>query len=233
MKIRKAHDRGLTHIDWLYSRHSFSFGEYYDPRNMGFRTLRVINDDIIEPGEGFGMHGHRDMEIITVVVEGALEHKDSLGHGEVLRPGEVQVMTAGRGIRHSEFNPSSHERVHLFQIWIEPSSTGLTPAYFQREFPIEQRINKLIRVAGNATAADNAIPINQDASVYVTHILEGGNVRFLLQEGRAAWIQVIRGECSINGTPLQSGDAAAIETPGEISLEGLDKTSDVLLFDLA
>lgn len=233
MKIRKANDRGLTHIDWLYSRHSFSFGEYYDPRNMGFRSLRVINDDIIEPGEGFGMHGHRDMEIITVVVEGALEHKDSLGHGEVLRPGEVQVMTAGRGIRHSEFNPSSRDRVHLIQIWIEPSTTGLSPAYAQREFPMEGRTNKLIRVAGKAETTDQAIPINQDASVYVSKVLDGGEVRYDLPAGRGAWVHIVRGECSVNGTCLQSGDAAALETAGEIVVEGIAKTSELLLFDLA
>jgi len=233
MKIRKANDRGLTHIDWLSSRHSFSFGEYYDPRNMGFRSLRVINDDIIEPGEGFGTHGHRDMEIITVVIEGALEHKDSLGHGEVLRPGEVQVMTAGRGIRHSEFNPSPHERVHLIQIWIEPSAQGLPPAYAQREFPMESRINTLIRVAGTGSATDNAIAINQDASVYVSKILDGGEVRHRLLPGRGAWVHIIRGECAVNGVCLQGGDAAAIETAGEILVQGLDKTSEIILFDLA
>lgn len=179
------------------------------------------------------MHGHRDMEIITVVVEGALEHKDSLGHGEVLRPGEVQVMTAGRGIRHSEFNPSSKERVHLIQIWIEPAATGLSPAYAQREFPMESRANRLIRVAGKALTTDDAIPINQDASVYVSKLLDGGEVRHDLPVGRGAWVHIIRGECSVNGTSLQGGDAAAIETAGEIVIHGISQTSELLLFDLA
>ncbi|MEN9847214.1 MAG: hypothetical protein RIS36_2361 [Pseudomonadota bacterium] len=232
MYIRKANDRGLTEIGWLYSRHSFSFGEYYDPHHMGFRTLRVINDDVIAPGKGFGMHGHRDMEIITVVIDGALEHKDSLGHGEVLRPGEVQVMSAGRGIRHSEFNPSPHTPVHLIQIWIETEKEGLPPAYAQREFPIADRIDRLVRVAGPKRERDNALLINQDSHVYVSSLSPSGEVSHALQEGRGAWIHVIKGGCAVNGVEVRGGDAAAIEKPGTISLLGGSEGAELILFDL-
>ena len=232
MHIRKANDRGLTEIGWLYSRHSFSFGDYYDPRNMGFRTLRVINDDIIAPGKGFGMHGHRDMEIITIVVDGALEHKDSLGHGEVLRPGEVQVMSAGRGIRHSEFNPSPSTPVHLIQIWIETEQEGLPPAYGQREFPITDRVDKLVRVAGRAIDGDSALPINQDSHVYVCSLSSSGEVSHNLKEGRGAWIHIIKGSCSINGSTVTSGDAVAIEQAGTITIKGAGEASELIVFDL-
>jgi redox-sensitive bicupin YhaK (pirin superfamily) len=219
-------------MGWLYSRHSFSFGEYYDPRHMGFRTLRVINDDIIAPDEGFGMHGHRDMEIITVVVDGALEHKDSLGHGEVLRPGEVQVMSAGRGIRHSEFNPSPTHPVHLIQIWIETEREGLPPSYGQREFPIADRLDRLVRVAGPLQSNDNALLINQDSHVYVSSLSSSGEVSFDLKEGRGAWIHVIKGACAINGVEVKGGDAVAIEKPGAISITGSGEGSELILFDL-
>jgi redox-sensitive bicupin YhaK (pirin superfamily) len=232
MYIRKANDRGLTEIGWLYSRHSFSFGEYYDPRNMGFRTLRVINDDIIAPGKGFGMHGHRDMEIITIVVDGALEHKDSLGHGEVLRPGEVQVMSAGRGIRHSEFNPSPNTPVHLIQIWIETEKEGLPPAYAQREFPVADRVDRLVRVAGREQAGDNALPINQDSHVYVSSLSSSGEISHELNEGRGVWIHVIKGRCVINGTEVSGGDAVAIESAGTITMKGAGEASEVIVFDL-
>ena len=233
MYVRKANDRGLTEIEWLYSRHSFSFGEYYDPRNMGFRALRVINDDIIAPGQGFGMHGHRDMEIITIVVDGALEHKDSLGHGEVLRPGEVQVMSAGRGIRHSEFNSSPTNPVHLIQIWIETESVGLPPTYAQQEFPIADRIDRLVRVAGRKQDTDKALPINQDAHVYVSSLSPAGEVSHTLQEGRGAWIHVIKGSCVINGMKVTGGDAVAVEQPGVLSMKGTGDASELIVFDLA
>jgi hypothetical protein len=232
MYIRKANDRGLTEIGWLYSRHSFSFGDYYDPRNMGFRTLRVINDDIIAPGKGFGMHGHRDMEIITIVVDGALEHKDSLGHGEVLRPGEVQVMSAGRGIRHSEFNPSPTTPVHLIQIWIETETDGLPPTYAQREFPLADRVDRLVRVAGRKREGDNALPINQDSHVYVSSLSSTGEISHNLKEGRGAWIHVIKGSCSINGNTVTGGDAVAIEETGLITIKGAGEPSEIIVFDL-
>ena len=232
MYIRKSNDRGLTEIGWLYSCHSFSFGEYYDPRHMGFRTLRVINDDIIAPGKGFGMHGHRDMEIITVVVEGELEHKDSLGHGEVLRPGEVQVMSAGRGIRHSEFNPSPTMPVHLIQIWIETQQDGLQPAYAQRAFPIADRVDRLVRVAGPARDGDEALLINQDSHVYVSSLSASGEIPFDLKDGRGAWIHIVQGSCLINGSEVNGGDAVAIEQPGSISIKGAADSTELIMFDL-
>lgn len=233
MKVRKAEDRGLTQLDWLYSRHSFSFGEYYDPREMGFRSLRVINDDTISPNRGFGMHGHRDMEIITLVFDGALEHRDSLGHGEVIQPGDVQVMTAGRGIRHSEFNPSEKKSVHLLQIWIEPSDKGLAPAYAQRSFSMEDRTSKLVRVAGLRKNKDQALPINQDADVYVSTLLHGGSLTFDIRPRRALWVQCVRGACSIDGISIRSGDGAAIETAGPLTIIGEAEKTEIILFDLA
>jgi redox-sensitive bicupin YhaK (pirin superfamily) len=232
MYIRKANDRGLTDIGWLYSRHSFSFGDYYDPRHVSFRALRVINDDIIAPGKGFGMHGHQDMEILTIVVDGALEHKDNLGHGEVLRPGEVQVMSAGSGIRHSEFNPSPTTPVHLIQIWIETEKKGLAPAYAQREFPIADRVDRLVRVAGPTRATDNALLINQDAHVYVSSLSATGEISHAVTEGRAAWIHVIKGSCSINGTTANGGDALVIEQAEVVLLRGVGAGAEVIVFDL-
>lgn len=231
MKIRKADERGLTQTSWLRSRHSFSFGDYYDPRHMGFRALRVINDDWIAPSAGFGMHGHRDMEIITVMVEGELEHRDSLGHGEVIRPGEIQVMTAGRGIRHSEYNPSSTTTAHLIQIWIEPASPGLTPAYQQRSFKKEHRRNSLVKIAGRGDN-DTALPINQDANVYVTTVTEGSSVSVPLEGSRGLWIQVSTGNCSINGATVESGDAVASEEAGKFTITGIAPESELLVFDL-
>jgi redox-sensitive bicupin YhaK (pirin superfamily) len=232
MYIRKANDRGRTEIGWLYSRHSFSFGDYYDPKHMGFRTLRVINDDIIAKGKGFGMHGHRDMEIITLVVDGALEHKDSLGHGEVLKPGEVQVMTAGSGIRHSEFNPSPTQDAHIIQIWIEPERDNLVPAYGQKEFPIADRVNRFVRVAGPRGGADGALTINQDAHIYVSSVEPGSTVSHPLAEGRAAWIHIIKGSCTVNGAPVSGGDAVALETSGDITVLGSTEPCEVIVFDL-
>lgn len=233
MRIRKANDRGLTQLNWLYSRHSFSFGDYYDPRNTGFRVLRVINDDIIAKGAGFGMHGHRDMEIITLVIDGELEHRDSLGHGEVLRPGEVQVMTAGSGIRHSEFNPSTTKDAHIIQIWIEPRQRNLEPSYAQREFPLERRLDRFVRVAGPKPTDDGALEIHQDAHVLTAVLSPKGKLSHTITPGRAAWVHVIKGSCGINGTSLTAGDAVAIESEGEFHLTGGDESCDVVLFDLA
>lgn len=231
MNIIKSVSRGTTDAGWLQSRHSFSFGDYHDPHRMGFRSLRVINDDIIAPGQGFPTHGHRDMEIISIVLAGALEHKDSLGSGEVLRPGEVQVMTAGRGIRHSEFNPSSNEPTHLLQVWIMPKAGGLAPAYGQRPYSTAQRQDRLTRVAGGPGPKDDALVINQDAHLYLANLSKAGRVTHTLAPGRAAYIHIATGRVKVDGQTLAAGDAAQIETPGEIVLTG-DGGAEVLLFDL-
>lgn len=233
MNIIKSADRGTTDAGWLQSHHSFSFGDYHDPNRMGFRSLRVINDDIIAPGQGFPTHGHRDMEIISVVLAGALEHKDSLGTGEVLRPGEVQVMTAGRGIKHSEFNPSSKEPTHLLQVWIMPKAGGLAPAYGQRTYPVAGRKDRLVRVAGQVAATDDgALVINQDAHLYVSTLTPTGSVSHTIAPGRAAYVHVATGNVNVNGTKLSAGDAATIETPGAVTVAGDGGGGEVLLFDL-
>ncbi|HEX2837089.1 MAG TPA: pirin family protein [Phycisphaerales bacterium] len=231
--IRKAHDRGRTEAGWLHAWHTFSFGEYHDPRHTRFRTLRVINDDTVEPGQGFGRHPHRDMEIITVVLEGALEHKDSLGHGEVLRPGEVQVMSAGSGIEHSEFNPSTRERTHLLQTWIFPEQKGIPPAYGQKAFPREQRLNTFRRVAGrDKVDGDGALKINQDADVLLAALTPGGSTERALGPGRGAWVHVATGEATVNGHALKAGDAAALVDEPQISVSSKEG-GDLLVFDLA
>ena len=233
LKIRKSEDRGKTEMGWLHSRHSFSFGNYHDPKNMGFRTLRVINDDIVEPGKGFGTHGHRDMEIISLVLEGGLAHRDSLGHGETLRPGEVQVMSAGSGIQHSEFNPSPSDRAHFLQIWIEPEKRGLDPAYAQREFSPAERTNRLFRVAGpKRSKADSALTINQDADLYLVRLEPGHSVSHRLEDGRGAWVHLISGAGEINGTALKAGDAVSVEGDQELELKAENQEAEFLLFDL-
>lgn len=229
--IRKADKRGHTEIDWLDSRHTFSFGEYCDPQHMGFRALRVINDDRVAPGGGFPTHPHRDMEIITIVLEGALEHKDSLGTGSVIRPGDVQRMSAGTGIRHSEFNHSQAGPVHLLQIWIEPGRKGLQPSYGQRTFAPEEKRGKLRAVAG-PKGADGALTIHQDTSLYLTSLSLGEKVEHLLKPGRHAWVHVAAGAVTVNGKPLATGDAAAISEESMFTLAAVE-TSEVLLFDLA
>ncbi|MGD9689088.1 MAG: pirin family protein [Phycisphaerales bacterium] len=232
MKIRRADERGVTELGWLHSRHTFSFGDYHDPAFTRYRTLRVINDDVVEPGQGFGMHGHRDMEIISIVLEGALEHKDSLGNGEVLRPGEVQVMSAGRGVRHSEFNPSRDERVRLLQVWIFPAERGIDPAYAQKAFPRPARLDRLVRVAGPARVGDDgALPVHQDADLFLAALSAGGRAEHVLRAGRGAWVHVAVGEATVNGTALREGDAAAIEGPATVELHS-SRGSDVLVFDL-
>lgn len=230
LTLRTASTRGTTKTDWLYGRHSFSFGGYYDPRWMGFRCLRVINDDVIAPGNGFGMHGHRDMEIITVVLSGELQHRDSLGNGAVLRPGEVQVMTAGSGIRHSEFNPSSDKPVHLLQIWIEPHSAGLPPSYAQKRFEAEHRHNQWSRVAG-PVGDDGALVIAQDAHVFIASISAGTSLQRPIGANRAAWVHVASGEITLNGQTLREGDAVGLEGAQGIQVVCVQQ-AEVLLFDL-
>jgi len=233
MKIIRSDERGTTEIGWLKSKHSFSFGDYYNPDQMGYRSLRVINDDFIAAGEGFGTHGHKDMEIISVVTEGALAHKDSMGNGETLRPGEVQVMSAGRGIQHSEFNPSQTERAHLFQIWIMPETRGLIPSYGQKAFETEARTNKLLRVAGPKRAVDDgALKINQDADLFLVRVEPGKSVQYHLDAGRGAWIHLMDGAGKINGNEVNSGDAASIEGLYEIVLTADQSAAEFLVFDL-
>lgn len=232
--IRKADDRFLTDLGWLHSRHTFSFGEHHHPDHMGYRSLRVINDDLIAPGMGFGTHPHHNMEIISVVFEGELQHKDSLGSGETLRPGEVQVMSAGRGIRHSEFNPSQTQRTHLLQIWIMPEERSLTPAYAQKPFPRDERLNTIRRVAGrDGIERDGALKINQDANLYLASLQPTKGVSHTLLPGRGAWVHVATGEAVVSGTPLAAGDGASIEGPTTISIVGGKTSAEVLLFDLA
>ena len=230
LTVRKAEARGHAHHGWLDTWHTFSFADYYDPREMGYGALRVINDDKVEPGQGFGMHGHRDMEIITYVLEGALEHKDSMGNGSTIRPGNVQRMSAGTGVRHSEFNPSRAERVHLLQIWIEPKITGVRPSYEEKEFGPADKKGKL-RLIASPDGRDGSVTIHQDALVYAA-LLDGNDaITHALAPGRRAYLHVARGALKVNGIELKGGDGAKIA--GESRLElGEARQAEVLLFDL-
>src|SRR5438876_4600898 len=228
---RPANERGRTKIGWLDSWHSFSFGDYYDPAHVEFRSLRVLNDDRVAAGQGFGMHPHRDMEIITYMVSSALEHKDSLGTGSVIRPGEVQRMSAGTGIRHSEFNPSPSEPAHLLQIWLTPERRGLTPGYEQKAFPDVERRNRW-RLVASRDGRDGSVTIHQDAAMYVTSLDAGKEVTHSLPRGRHAWLQVIRGTVSLNGESLQAGDGAAVSNESSLNVAATDG-SQLVLFDLA
>lgn len=229
--VRRSNDRGHLNHGWLDTYHTFSFADYYDPAYIGFRALRVMNEDRVAPGSGFGMHGHRDMEIVTYVLSGALEHKDSLGHGEVLRPGELQRMTAGRGIRHSEFNPSATEPVHLYQIWLLPRETGLAPSYEQKAFPVGERHNKL-RLVASPAGESGALTIQQDARLFLATLDRGRSVAHDLESGRHAWLQVLRGAVTLNDTPLATSDGAAISSEDQLAIAATEE-AEVLLFDLA
>ena len=222
--------RGKSQTGWLDSRHSFSFGDYRDPKQMGFHSLRVINEDRVVPGAGFPTHSHRDMEIITYVLEGALEHKDSLGNGAIIRPGEVQRMSAGTGIQHSEFNASKTDPVHFLQIWIIPGQTGLKPGYEQKPFASEARFGKLLRV-GDPEGRDGAVTIHQDAELYVSNLAAGSKVSHDLKRGRHAWVQTARGIIALNGTEMREGDGAAIEDIASLAIDA-ETDAEVLLFDL-
>jgi len=233
IQVRKSEERGHANHGWLNTYHTFSFADFYDPKFMGFRTLRVINEDSVAPDRGFGMHGHRDMEILTYVVQGSLAHKDSMGHQEVLGPNEIQRMSAGTGVRHSEFNPSSAEPLHLFQIWIEPATTGTQPGYEQIRFDPEEKQNKLKRLAGPASV-NGAARINQDAHMFVAELAKGAEIPYSLASKRAAWVHVVRGGVAVNGIELHTGDAAAVSGEEKLALTGLDSDpSEILLFDLA
>ena len=228
---RPAGERGRTQIGWLDSWHSFSFGDYYDPAHVEFRSLRVLNDDRVAAGQGFGMHPHRDMEIITYMVSGALEHKDSLGTGSVIRPGEVQRMSAGTGIRHSEFNPSPTEPAHLLQIWLTPERRGLTPGYEQKAFPDAERRNRW-RLVASRDGRDGSVTMHQDAAMYVTTLDAGNKVTRSLDRGRHGWLQVVRGAVTLNGQPLQAGDGAAVSDESELTVTASEQ-AEIVLFDLA
>ena len=231
IEVRRSQERGHANHGWLDTYHTFSFADYYDPKFMGFRTLRVINEDRVAPGAGFGRHGHRDMEILTYVLEGSLAHKDSIGHQEALGPNEIQRMSAGTGVMHSEFNPSNSERLHLFQIWIEPATKGGKPGYEQIRFDPQEKHNQLKRLAGPVDG-NGAARINQDAHVFVAELAKGVELGYDLASNRAAWVHVVRGEVAVNGVPLHTGDAAAISDENHVALTGGSESSEVLLFDL-
>jgi quercetin 2,3-dioxygenase len=231
IQVRKAAERGRFDHGWLDTYHTFSFADYYDPAHMGFRSLRVINDDRVQPGQGFGMHGHRDMEIVTYVLEGALQHRDSMGNGSVIRAGELQHMTAGAGVRHSEFNPSDKEVVHLYQIWLLPEREGLTPSYDQRAFSEDERQGRL-RLVASPEGADGSLTIRQDARLYLSSLSTGESVNHELQAGRHAWLQVLRGRVKVNGALLETSDGAAISDERHVTVVG-GHGAEVMLFDLA
>lgn len=229
--IRKADARGHFNFGWLDTSHTFSFGDYYDPRQMGFRSLRVINEDHVAPGRGFPTHGHRDMEIITYILKGALEHRDSMGNGSVIRPGEVQRMSAGTGVRHSEHNNSPDELVHLLQIWIMPDAEGIAPGYEQKMYTDAEKRGQL-RLIASPGGQDGSVTIHQDARVYATLLEEKQQVIHQLAPQRHAWVQVARGAVEINGHPLEQGDGAAVSDEQTLTIVG-KKPAEVLIFDLA
>jgi redox-sensitive bicupin YhaK (pirin superfamily) len=229
--IRKSTDRGHADHGWLDTRHSFSFAGYHDPQHMGFRSLRVINEDFIAPGAGFGTHPHDNMEILTWILEGGLQHEDSMGNGSVIRPGDIQRMTAGTGVTHSEFNASKTEQVHLLQIWIVPEKRGLTPFYEEAHIPEEDRRGRLRLIAAR-DGRDGAVTIHQNVDLYDALLEAGARLEHHLAPGRGAWVQVARGRINLNGHELGAGDAAAVEEEEILSLESLEP-SEVLLFDLA
>jgi len=229
--IRRNEERGGGNFGWLNTRHTFSFDSYYDPRFMGFRSLRVINEDVVAPASGFPTHPHRDMEIITYILEGKLEHKDSLGTGSIILPGDGQRMTAGYGIRHSEFNPSRSDSVHLLQIWILPTEKGLEPSYEQKRFPESEKRGKL-RLIASHDGAQGSVTINQDAQLYVSLLSPGQQVSHHFGPNRYGWLQVAKGAVELNGSKLNQGDGAAIGDEKTVDLKG-GANSEVLLFDLA
>lgn len=231
IRIRRAADRGRTRLPWLDGRHTFSFGEYHDPEHVRFGALRVINEDVVAPGGGFDTHPHSDMEIVTVVLEGALRHADSMGNGSVIRPGEVQRMTAGTGVLHSEHNASDTEPVHLLQIWIFPERRGLPPSYEQRSFDTATRPGEWVTVA-SPDGRDGSVTIHQDAEIRRAHLPAGTALAATLSPGRRAWLHVATGSVTLDGERLGPGDAAAIEDATTLELRGVED-ADVLLFDLA
>jgi quercetin 2,3-dioxygenase len=231
IQIRAADERGRTEWGWLDSHHTFSFGEYYDPAHQGFRALRVINDDRVEPGAGFGTHGHRDMEILSYVLEGALAHKDSSGGGGVIRPGEIQFMRAGTGITHSEYNDSKLEPVHFLQIWIVPDTRGLAPTYGQRPFDAEAAARGFVLLASR-DGRDGSLQVQQDVDVWVTRLAAGERRELPLRPGRHAWVHVARGRVSLDGKALRAGDGAGVSEEERLAFAG-EEDAELLVFDLA
>lgn len=228
---RPADERGQTRTDWLDSRHTFSFNRYYDQRFRGFRDLLVINEDFVAPAMGFGAHSHSDMEIITYIVSGALQHRDSMGNTSIIRPGEVQRMSAGTGVTHSEFNPSTDEQTHLLQIWILPEREGMTPSYEQREFTAEERRGRLRLIASRAGREDS-VTVHQNVELYDATLGEGDEVAYELQPGRGAWVQLVKGSLKVNDVELKAGDGAAVSEEERLLIRA-DAPSELLLFDLA
>jgi redox-sensitive bicupin YhaK (pirin superfamily) len=230
LTVRRAADRGAAEFGWLDSRHSFSFGDYYDPAHMGFGPLRVINEDRVRPSAGFPTHGHRDMEIITYVIDGALEHKDSTGTGSVIRPGEVQRMSAGTGIRHSEFNASAADPVHFLQIWVIPEQLNLAPGYEQKDFPGDKRRNAL-RLIGSRDGRNGSVTIHQDVDLYASLLAKDETVRHETTPERKIWLQVVRGQVSVNGTDAAPGDGVALEGVEQVVVSATSG-AEFLLFDM-
>jgi len=231
LQVRRSADRGFFDHGWLKTYHTFSFADYQDPQWVDFGPLRVINDDLVAPGQGFGTHGHRDMEIVTYILEGELQHRDSMGNGSLIRVGDVQRMSAGTGVMHSEFNASRTEPVHFLQIWLLPGRRGIAPGYEQKYFPPEQRQGQL-RLIASPDAADGSVTIHQDARVYSTLLGKGQTVTHALAPGRHAWVQVARGQVRLGDIVLSAGDGAALSDEQSVSLTGAEP-SEVLLFDLA
>jgi redox-sensitive bicupin YhaK (pirin superfamily) len=231
MSIRRSEDRGRTKLDWLDSRHTFSFGDYYDPNHMGFGDLRVINEDRVVPAAGFPSHSHRDMEIITYVLEGALAHKDSTGTSSVIRAGEVQRMSAGTGISHSEYNGSENAPVHFLQIWIVPDETGVTPGYEQQAFSFDKHRGRWALLASKS-GRDASVSVHQDVDVWAARLVSGEPLTFRLKPGRRAWMQITRGDAALNGTMLRGGDGIAVSEEDIVEVKGAEE-AELLLFDLA
>ncbi|HLF24649.1 MAG TPA: pirin family protein [Burkholderiales bacterium] len=230
LTIRRSAERGRTDLGWLDSRHNFSFADYRDPAHMGISDLRVINEDRVQPGAGFGTHGHRDMEIVSYVLDGALEHKDSLGTGSVIRPGDVQRMSAGTGVRHSEYNHSKAELVHFLQIWIVPNSEGLPPSYEQRHFD-DAALRGGLRLIASPDGRRESVTIHQNAFLYAARMDAGGTVNYALADNRSAYVHVARGAVTLNGCPLQAGDGAAARAERSLEVES-PEPAELLLFDL-
>lgn len=228
--VRKNQDRGIANFGWLNSQHTFSFGSYYDPNHMGFGPLRVINEDHVQPAHGFPTHGHRDMEIISYVIDGALEHKDTIGTGSVIRPGDVQRMTAGSGIRHSEYNHSKADNVHFLQIWIEPAKLGLQPSYEQKAYTDEEKTGQW-RLVGSPDGRDGSVTIHQDVQLFATIVPAGDSLTYQASPERLIWVQAVKGAFTLNGKTLSVGDGAAIEGEDLIEITASDE-SEILLFDM-
>jgi len=229
--IRKADERGHFDFDWLNTYHTFSFDQYHDPKHMGFRSLRVINEDIVQPEHGFPTHGHRDMEIVTYILEGALEHRDSMGNGSIIRRGDAQRMSAGTGVKHSEANPSGDMPVHLLQIWILPNEQNLPPKYEEKKFSDDEKHNKL-RLIVSPNGDDGSVRIHQDANIYASVLDEGQEVVHTLANGRSAWLQVAAGSVTLNEVELKPGDGAAVSQESNLHITA-QESSEILLFDLA